>query len=402
MSAAGGRTAAVPAVTFKGGSMMVVIKFSRGIWSALSLTAAALLLAGPVHADVKAGVDAWSAGNYDAAVKQWRKLADKGDPDAQFNLAQAYKAGLGVERDLVKAEELYGKAAARGHLAAADNYGLLLFQRGERTKAMPYIHAAAERGDARAQYILGLAYFNADNVPKDWVRSYALVSLAQQAGLPQAAGALSQMDQFISLEERQRSVALASELAAKAETLRASQTASVSLGGNAPLPASAPTPGPKAPEAPTVATAQDAVNRAARIPNAATPATAGADYARPKTATPKVVPPVARILAEEGPQTTTAPKGGRATPKAAAAPVTRPASSGDWRVQLGAFGVASNADTLWNRLSKRTELAGHQKLLIRTGKLTRLQAGGFSSRQEAETACNSLKSDGISCLALKD
>ena len=97
-----------------------------------------------------------------------------------FNLAQAYKWGRGVPQDFARAELLYAKAAQQGHLAAADNYGLLLFQRGQQAAAMPYIRAASDRGDARAQYLLGLAYFNAEFVGKDWVRAYALESLASQ------------------------------------------------------------------------------------------------------------------------------------------------------------------------------------------------------------------------------
>jgi len=111
----------------------------------------------PLFADVKQGVDAWSAGQYAQAVEQWQDPARKGDADAMFNLAQAYKLGRGVPRDLVKAESLSEAAAATGHMEAAANYGLLLFQRGERTKAMPFIRAAAERGDPRSEYLLGLA-----------------------------------------------------------------------------------------------------------------------------------------------------------------------------------------------------------------------------------------------------
>ena len=97
----------------------------------------------PALADVKAGVDAWSAGNYEAAVNEWKPLADAGDPDAMFNLAQAYKLGRGIPADPRKAEELYGKAAAKGHVQASDTYGLLLFQNGDHARAMPYIPASA-------------------------------------------------------------------------------------------------------------------------------------------------------------------------------------------------------------------------------------------------------------------
>ena len=69
----------------------------------------AVLAAQPGLADVKAGAEAWAA-----AVAQWQGPADAGDTDAQFNLAQAYKLGRGVPRDLTKAELLFSKAAAAG------------------------------------------------------------------------------------------------------------------------------------------------------------------------------------------------------------------------------------------------------------------------------------------------
>jgi cell division protein FtsN len=73
-------------------------------------------------------------------------------------------------------------------------------------------------------------------------------------------------------------------------------------------------------------------------------------------------------------------------------------SSGPWRVQLGAFSVAANADKLWSRLSGRAELAGRTKLTIPAGRVTKLQAGGFATQAQAESACRALKSAGQDCL----
>jgi len=73
--------------------------------------AATLLAVSPALADVKAGVDAWGRGDYQTAVKEWRGPAASGNPDAQFNLAQAYKLGRGVPMDLRQAESWYKKAA---------------------------------------------------------------------------------------------------------------------------------------------------------------------------------------------------------------------------------------------------------------------------------------------------
>jgi uncharacterized protein len=161
---------------------------------ALAGAAALALLAVPALADVKSGVDAWTAGDFTRAVVEWQGPAAAGDPDALFNLAQAYRLGRGVEADNSRARQLYEEAARLGHVKAADNYGLMLFQEGEQEKAMPLIRAAADRGDPRAQYVLGLSHFNADYAPRDWVRGYALMTLASGAGLPQARDALVQMD----------------------------------------------------------------------------------------------------------------------------------------------------------------------------------------------------------------
>lgn len=175
--------------------------------------AAALALGGSsALADVKAGVDAWQAGNYAAAVKEWRPLADKGEKDAQFNLGQAYKIGRGVPMDLRIAQTWYEKAAQQGHSQAQANLGLILFQNGDRAKAMPWIRKAAEGGDPRAQYVLGTALFNGDIVQKDWPRAYALMTQAAAAGLPPAAANLEQMDKFIPVAQRQQGLAIAQKM----------------------------------------------------------------------------------------------------------------------------------------------------------------------------------------------
>lgn len=341
----------------------------------------------PALADVKAGVDAWSAGNYEAAVNEWKPLADAGDPDAMFNLAQAYKLGRGIPADPRKAEELYGKAAAKGHVQASDTYGLLLFQHGDHARAMPYIQASAARGDPRAQYLLGLALFNGDNITKDWVRAYALVSLAQQAGLPQAARALPQMDQYISLEDRRKSVVLAQQIAAETKATRDRQLATAELGDGTIAP------DPTSSSSTEVASAKSAVDQAIRASGSDTPVTAGADY------TNKTPPPTPKPTPTITPAPVSTPAA-KPTAKPSAAPAS--SASGSWRVQLGAFGVAANADALWTRVRGRPELAGHEKMLVSAGKLTKLQAGGFTSKASAAAACSRLSAGGFACLPVRD
>jgi len=378
------------------------------------LIAGALCIAPAAFADVKAGVDAWARGDYPAAITQWQGPASHGDADAQFNLGQAYKLGRGVKQDLVRAEELFGKAAEQGHLQASDNYGLLLFQRGDRARALPFIRAAADRGDPRAQYLLGVAHFNGDGVTKDWVRAYALTSLAQQAGLPQATAALAQMDQHIPLGLRQQSVSLASQLAADATATRARQLAAIDLGAQAPggvtmPPVTAIRP-PRPPVSvaaagyPTIARAEDAVAAAARAAGNDSPRTAGADYVRgPRTSASATatVPPVrsnAQAAARAEPAAgASAPLPARPAP-AVAQPVT---SSGGWRIQLGAFSVPGNADALWNRIKSRPELTGRGKLLVPAGRTMKLQAGGYD-QASAQAACSRLNASGFTCIVTRN
>lgn len=359
----------------------------------------ALLLPAPALADVKAGVDAWSRGDYATAVSDWQGPAEHGDADALFNLGQAYKLGRGVKADLARAEQLFGQAAAKGHLQAADLYGLLLFQRGEREKAIPYIIAAADRGEPRAQYLLGVASFNGDAVPKDWVRAYALTSLAMQADVPQAKNALAQMDRYIPLAQRQQAAALAPELASRAEATRARQLAAVDLGATAPesaAPRPAPAPVPAlaavrtAPPKPAPArpkTPRETAELAARIARVVaddTPRTAGADFARPQSTIRPVEPDSAPVQVARPAQPT--------PPLAAAQP------AGRYSVQLGAFSVAGNAEGLWNKVRGRPELAGTTRRLVDAGRVTRLLATGFATRSAAESACGRLTAAGIGCL----
>ncbi|TMM48686.1 SPOR domain-containing protein [Qipengyuania marisflavi] len=344
----------------------------------LLLGAAFFSASAPAAADVEAGVNAWTSGDYAAAVREWATPAAQGDPDAQFNMAQAYRLGRGVEADPRQAEALYAKAAAQGHIKAADNYGLLLFQNGERERAIPYIEGAASRGDPRAQYILGIAHFNGDLAAKDWPRAYALLTLANGAGLPQARAALTQMDEYIPLSERQSAQTLAAALKAEAEASRARDLAAVdlALAGDAPA-------GPV-----VTATAPPPV-----APRVAGTASAGADYTLPAANDGEVL---ARevVVASAIPAHKPAP-----ATTVAAARVS--AHGGPWKVQLGAFGVAGNADRLWDKLSTRRELAGRAKLKTPAGRLTKLLAGGYATRAEADAACASLKASGQACLVTR-
>ena len=309
---------------------------AKGFW--LLATAAALAGAGFSHAaaqpaagDVRAGIDAWAAQNYDEAIRIWRPLADRGDADAQYNLAQAYFLGRGVPQNMTLAEQWYERAARQGHPEATANYGLLLFQNGRRQEAIPFITRAADAGDPRAQYVLGTALFNGDVIPRDAPRAYALMSQAAAQNLPPAVTQLAQMERLMSPQDRARGVELARDMR----------------------------------------TAPPPVQIAAQ-PTQGRPRAQGA----PRTQTPPRTAPV---------RTASAPR-----PRPPAQTATRTAASvatagGRWRVQIGAFSNEANARRAWGAVAGR--LPGLRPSYVRAGAVIRVQAGPLGDRAAAQRAC---------------
>lgn len=328
---------------------------------------ALILVSAPALADVKAGVDAWGRGDFQTAINEWRGPAEKGDADAQFNLGQAYKLGRGVPQDLVQAEKWYKKASDQGHLQASDNYGLVLFQSNRRAEALPYLQASAQRGEPRAQYVLGTGHFNGDFVEKDWIRAYALMTRASAQQLPQATTNLAQMDSFIPLDQRRRAIALAGQMEQEEKRVRTAQ-----IGGLRPAPATGAVQTAQLPPSLPATPSPEPVPAGGSI----TPGVTYAETPRPAPAAPiAAAPPVA----------TTAP--------------VRAAVGGDWRVQLGAFSDEGKAKNLWTSLESRVSaLSGMQPYLVKAGGITRLQAGPFATKAQADSMCNSVKAAGNDCI----
>jgi TPR repeat protein len=182
----------------------------RYLLLALSLAALAL----PAHAQtVRDGIEKWQRGDMAGATATWRPLAEKGDADAAFNLGQAYRLGKGVPLDLAQAQGWFEQAARKGHVDAQTTLGLLLFSNGNQVAAMRWLKSAAEAGEPRAMLMVGTALYNGDGLPADPVTAYAYVSRAAAQGLAPAKSTLADMDAVMPLEQRQKGVALAQQLA---------------------------------------------------------------------------------------------------------------------------------------------------------------------------------------------
>lgn len=90
-----------------------------------------------------------------AWLETLQRLADEGDPWAQFTLGLCYDNGRGVQQDFVEAAKWYRKAAHEGH--------------------------------TEAQYTLGVMHINGEGVAKDYVLAYMWFSLAATHGFKDAA-----------------------------------------------------------------------------------------------------------------------------------------------------------------------------------------------------------------------
>jgi hypothetical protein len=301
---------------------------------------AAALLAGtasPALAQsVKAGIDAWQQSDYSGAVAIWRPLAEKGDPDAEFNLGQAYRLGRGVPTNLAAAKTWFERAANQGHLDAETTLGLLLFENSDQANGLKWLKKAAEQGEPRALLVYGTALVNGDGLTQDPVLGYAYVSRAAAQGLQPAQQTLDQLDRLMTADDKKRGGEIARQLA-KSDATKSEQKPVETAVAKTP-----PKPETKA---------------------------------------------ASKTIATATPPSKSSSKPARAL--AAAEPAT-----GDWRIQLGAFSQRGNAEALYKKLSGKDALEGRQAFYIPAGSVTRLQVGPFQSKGAAETACRAL---GVSC-----
>jgi len=218
----------------------------RKLLMALSLVSIALPAAAQ---NVKAGIEAWQKGDTAGAVAIWRPLAEKGDPDAAFNLGQAYRLGKGVPLDMAQAQDWLERAARKGHVDAQATLGLLLFQNGNRVTGMRWLKSAAEAGEARALLIVGTALYNGDGVQADPVTAYAYVSRAAAQGLAPAQATLADMDAAMPLDQRQKGIALAQSMVAAKKPAALGPPAKTATAKPAAPKPGAPKPAPAKPVA---------------------------------------------------------------------------------------------------------------------------------------------------------
>lgn len=112
----------------------------------------------------KKGLEAQKEHRYDAAFEYFKKAAEKGHPEAQYELGCCYSKPEGTALDNPEAIKWFRKAAEQGHMNA--QYGLgRLYQAGAGVRkstdeALFWFEKAAEQGHKDALYQCGTCFFD--------------------------------------------------------------------------------------------------------------------------------------------------------------------------------------------------------------------------------------------------
>ena len=139
-------------------------------------------------------IEAWYDAPQDsaAAERYFRRLADGGDPAAQYWLGIAYAQSRGAKKDAAQALGWLRKAAQQGHVRAQqkldapgtqtpDQLFARYQQEPDQAKRMEYLKRSAEMGYAEAQATMARCYANGRDVAKDTTEaSHWFQRLAQQ------------------------------------------------------------------------------------------------------------------------------------------------------------------------------------------------------------------------------
>jgi TPR repeat protein len=163
----------------------------------LPIALLSLLCINSANADLYSASNALSRGDYETAVAEFTKLAEKGDDKAQANLGYMYYAGEGVPQDYKQAVYWYRKAGVQGNRDAQYNLAVsYAFGEGvaqDLTEAAIWYRRAGEQGHVVSQYSLGISYAYGEGVPQDQTEAARWFTKAANQGYARAQVQLGSM-----------------------------------------------------------------------------------------------------------------------------------------------------------------------------------------------------------------
>ncbi len=162
----------------------------------------------PARADLEAGKRAYEQHDYATAFKELRPLAEQGNAEAQALLGEMYNLGRAVPLDIGQALKWYKAAADQGNAQAQCHFGSMYLKR-DTAQGLKLLQLSAEQGYADAYLILGMAYMNLKDAPRDFVQADMWLRLAAAQGDPLAPGQLAKLEHQMSRNQMAKAQALA-------------------------------------------------------------------------------------------------------------------------------------------------------------------------------------------------
>lgn len=115
-----------------------------------------------------------------------QQRAEKGNDNAQYQLALAYSAGQGLQRNDLQAIYWYEQAAKQGNVKAQYSLALMLEHgqapKPDHQKAAALYMKAAKQGHVAAQYSLGMMYLDGKGLEQDSIKAWTWLALAAENG----------------------------------------------------------------------------------------------------------------------------------------------------------------------------------------------------------------------------
>ena len=129
-------------------------------------------------------------GSLEERIAWLKDAAQRGDSNAQHDLAILYAQGNGLEQDYPSAAHWFREAAVQGIANAQYNLGVL-HERGlgvqqDPLEALLWYLSAAEQGHAAAQYNVGVSYAEGKGIPQNYSEAIKWFEKAALQGLPRA------------------------------------------------------------------------------------------------------------------------------------------------------------------------------------------------------------------------
>ena len=133
-------------------------------------------------------------------IERYRKWIKKGKAWAMEMLSQRYRDGVGVKQSDTKAIELFEMAAKRGNATAQYNLGVYYDQGSHGVtqsseRAVEYWKLAANQGHPGAQHNLGNMYAQGDGIDQSYSKAREWITKAASQGNELAIDALKRLDE---------------------------------------------------------------------------------------------------------------------------------------------------------------------------------------------------------------